>query len=166
MDKATYVVIPEEAVFANPLTCNLIRKVIILRINGDLYYMTPYSTNNINPRSDAFKKLLREEKFPDATSDVEIVSEENVVILNSLNYLRYLISSGKITKPLITDQQLELEISQKLPELTADDIKMFYDMLNSNNRDNHALALRLLPSYNVFKHPYAVSVLLALTNKN
>lgn len=118
----------------------------------DVYYITTYIIPNLE-----LTQLLN-------TSKYTIRSDIKVYVNLSIRQITYLdILSNKITKPIMTDNDLNKIIDNKNPILTTDDVDQLQTMLTSSDTETVALGLKLLTNYNTSETPYSIRYLMIST---
>lgn len=68
--------------------------------------------------------------------------------------------NNQFTKPIITDNMLDIKLSQTFPTMTENDVEQIDTMLASEDKSVRELGLKMLTGFNIFETPTLIKVLL------
>lgn len=143
-----------------------IHSVKIRLVEGDKYcfviddsYSRFHNSSERNAyEKDPIKYLIDHDLFPD-TNIKEVINGECIAAEGKYAQDVEDILNGAFTN-IITDKNLDILISNGLPDLTPDDIKSICELLDSPDNEAKTLGLKLLCGFNVGKYPLTVKTIL------
>lgn len=74
--------------------------------------------------------------------------------------------NNKFTKPIITDNMLDIKLSQSFPTMTENDVEQIDSMLQSSDTSVQELGLKMLTGFNIFETSTLIKVLIFKNYRN
>lgn len=154
-DKADYIVLPEIRYQYNYIWS---RGTIRVYTDGDKMYAIDLPTFNdlFVDDSTFISKIKQLDKisltFVKQVEKLQCVEKSNLCWIDAYN--------NKFTKPIITDNMLDIKLSQSFPTMTENDVEQIDSMLQSSDTSVQELGLKMLTGFNIFETSTLIKTLI------
>lgn len=154
-EKADYIVLPELKWQYRYIWSN---KAYRLYTDGNKMYLISLQEYDDYFGSDS--NFISKIKQFDNVSLTYLKQIENVHVVEKANLCWVEAYNNKFTKPIITDNMLDIKLSQSLPTMTENDVEQIDSMLQSSDFSVQELGLKMLTGFNIFETPTLIKVLI------
>lgn len=154
-DKADYIVLPEIKDQYRYIWTNRTYRIYT---DGDKMYVIDLPTFDDYFVNDS--KFISKIKQLDGISLTFVKQTENLHCVEKSNLCWIDAYNNKFTKPIITDNMLDIKLSQSFPTMTENDVEQIDSMLQSSDTSVQELGLKMLTGFNIFETSTLIKVLI------
>lgn len=154
-DKADYIVLPEIKYQYRYIWSNGTYRIYT---DGDkMYAIDLVAFNDFFVNDPNFISKIKQLDgisltFIKETKNLYCVDKQNLCWVDAYN--------NKFTKPIITDNMLDIKLSQSFPTMTENDVEQIDSMLQSSDASVQELGLKMLTGFNIFETPTLIKVMI------
>lgn len=156
-EKADVIIIPD---IKNRMSCSCYSSGYRIYENSESYYIvSDYDFKRLFHESD--KELLAGLNiFGFNKTFSYIMHTDQIITFDSDDSIYFDLINNKFTKPVITDNMLDIKLSTSLPTITESDVDSINSMLNSPDKSVQELGLKMLTGFNIFETPTLIKAML------